>query len=103
MNLYEADFTEWGYRELDQAKDLLELYLDSGLNLGGFKLAFNANSGYVFIYDEEDGHVYMDNDGKLEEFFTCAECGNEGFAEEFDTEADCRECRRIAGNSEEDE
>lgn len=105
-HFYEADFSGFGYKELGEAKNLIELYLDSDLNLGDIKIGFNANSGYVFIVDE-DMNTYMDNGGKLEEYFQCSECGNEGFKEEiesyYEDKIDCRGCRWIVGKEDDDE
>ena len=82
---------EYG-RELREAIELLKVYADSDINLEGLKICFNPNSGYVFLSDE-DYNVYMEHNGKLEQWFNCPNCGNEGFKEDFDTmENKCNEC-----------
>lgn len=105
--MYEADFSEFGYREIRIASKLLNAYLDSNdldMPLSGLKVGFNENSGYVFLMDE-DYNTYMMNGDKLEQFYSCPNCGNEGFKEEFkDYTEDCKDCRYIySGNYEDSE
>jgi len=33
---------------------------------------------------------------KIEQFFHCFDCGNEGIREDFDKESDCESCEQIA-------
>lgn len=78
-----VDLSQFGYRELKEAKNLIEAYIDNKQNLDvgyGLKLCFNTHSGYVFLTDD-DLRVYMTNDetGELEEWFYCPNCGCEGF------------------------
>ena len=89
------DFSEMGYRELDMVGDLLKAYKgnnDETRFLGdGVKSEFNPNSGNVFLVDE-DYNVAMMNGDKLEDFFSCPECGHEGFLEEMQHGEDCEGC-----------
>jgi hypothetical protein len=48
----------------------------------GVVVEFNPYSGMVFLVDE-DYNVAVMNDGKLEDFITCPNCGNEDVASEF--------------------
>ena len=94
MTVYEADFNEWGYREIQEAIELLNKYLDSNIKpLTGLKVGFNSNSGYVFLEDE-DYNTFMLNGENLEQWFNCPECGHEGFREEFEGQ-DCEQCKEI--------
>ena len=94
---YEADFNGFGYRELDEAGKLLRFYaadptsaltplaLDyfgSGYSGSYVKVGFNANSGNVFLIDE-DYNVIMPNRGKLDLFITTPYSGEEGFYDDL--------------------
>lgn len=78
-----ADLSNFGYRELDIAGDLLKAYAENGSDFlnDGITLNFNPNSGNVFLSDE-DFNVGVLEDGKLVQFFSCPNCGNEGTQEE---------------------
>ena|ERR1035441_3819938 len=75
-----SDLTKFGYRELDMAADLLKAYandkntVDFGDNVNVF---MNDTSGNVFLSGEEF-KVGVLEDGKVVEFYSCPECGNEG-------------------------
>lgn len=75
-----SDLTKFGYRELDMAGDLLKAYAKNGCDFLGYdtNVFMNSNSGNVFLADE-DGGVGMMNGDKLEQWFSCPECGAEGF------------------------
>jgi len=90
-----ADFSKFGYRELKLASELLQAYLEQGADFltEGITLNFNINSGFVFLSDE-DYNVAMLNGEELEQFFSCPECGREGFKEEF-AECECKRCKEI--------
>ena len=93
-DIYEADFSEWGYREISMATELLNKYLESDFKpLDGLKVGFNSSSAYVFLEDE-DYNTFMMNGDKLEQFFSCPECGHEGFREDFKNQ-ECEECKNI--------
>ena len=95
MSVYEADFSNFGSREIKMASELLDAYLNSNIQLAGagMKVCLNQDSGYVFLSDE-DYNTYMMNGDKLEQFFNCPECGHEGFREEF-KDQECSECKEI--------
>ncbi len=73
------DLTKFGYKELDEAGDLLKAYANDGCDFlnDGVELWFNTNSGSVFLCDE-DYNVGVIENGKLVQFYSCPNCGNEG-------------------------
>ena len=81
MSITTTDLRGFGYRELDMAADLLKVYAENGADfLGdGISLNFNPNSGNVFLTDEDWRVGMLDDDGKLREWFSCPNCGAEGF------------------------
>ena len=91
-----ADLSYFGYRELKEAVELLNAYMDSEYEdvnfLGaGLTLNFNTHSGNVFLSDE-DYNVAMMSNGKLEQWFWCPYCGHEGFLEDMPHEPEDGEC-----------
>ena len=79
-----TDLSEFGFRELRMAATLLTAYCDNPPDYltDGVQVMFNAHSGCVFLTDE-DYNVAMMNGDTLEPFFSCPECGGEGFAEDM--------------------
>lgn len=88
---YTENLADFGYRELEELRDILTAWLDYGLPDDfydeGVKPAFNRSSGYVFLVNDEY-QVCMLADGKLESFYTTPYSGHEGFYEELLDEAD---------------
>lgn len=89
-NIVTTDFSDFGYREIAMARDLLDAYVKNNNTrfLGdGLQVAMNRNSGYVFLTDE-DYNVAMAVNGALEDWFSSPYEGREGFfddlAEEYD-------------------
>ena len=86
-NTTTTDLGDFGYREMEIAKDLLNAVLEEGLpetfNNEGLTTMFNTTSGYVFLTND-DFQVAMLKDGKLEMYYTCPECGEEGFREDLE-------------------
>jgi len=87
----EINFDGWGYREIDMAMDLLDLYRDgkmSKLARDYFddrefpKVALNDQSGYVFLTND-DYQVLVENDGELDLFITTGWSGEEGTLDEL--------------------
>jgi len=94
-----SDFTKFGSRERAMAAELLTASAEQGFpedfEDDGVKIMMNMNSGYVFLTNS-DFQVAMMNDDKLESFYSCPECGNEGFADGIglDTETGlCENCK----------
>jgi len=90
------DLTQFGYRELDMAGDLLKAIKtdkDKTEYLGdGVELWFNPDSGNVFLCDEDYNTAMMNGDD-LEDFFCCPICGHEGFKEDMPHEGHNAECQ----------
>jgi hypothetical protein len=84
---YEIDFSDWGYWELDQAKQLIESMIKSKYNkdlICNFKIVFNPEYPKVLIVDTETEQTYeVGKDDQLEQTFECMECNNYGFICEF--------------------
>lgn len=95
---YTEDLGDFGFRELKMASELLNAYINdpNGIDHSdGLKLAFNMNSGYVFLTDEDYRDYMLNGNDKLEEYLHCSYCGHEGFREEFKDQTNCKECNRI--------
>lgn len=91
MDVTTTDWSEFGHREIEMAKELLS-HMHEIDSYGKVEVMFNQNSGNVFLVDE-DYRVWMMNDDKLEEWFTCPNCGHEGFFEDMPHGEDEEECR----------
>jgi hypothetical protein len=87
-NMYRntQDFADFGHREREEAGELLRTFgtdKDDTLFLeNDVKVEFNPYSGYVFLVDG-DYNVAMMNGDRLENFFSCPNCGNEALQSEF--------------------
>ena len=90
-NAYTENLADFGMREIGELRDILDAWLNSGLPDDfydeGVKPAFNMDSGYVFLTNDEY-QVCMEVDGKLESFYTSPYYGTEGFYEDLLDEAD---------------
>lgn len=82
-----TDLSEFGNRELEEMETLLKARREQGFpddfNDDGIQIMFNKNSGNVF-FTNSDCQVAMMNGDKLESFYSCPQCGNEGFDGEWD-------------------
>ena len=92
-----TDFSKFGSRERRLAGELLRASENQGFpedfNADGVTIMMNLNSGNVF-FTNEDCQVAMMNGDELESFYSCPNCGNEGFAEEVLTKSGkCKECK----------
>ena len=80
------DYSEMGQIEREEASLLLKTYgtsKDDTLHFGqGIKVEFNPMSGYVFLVDEDYNTAMMMGD-RLENFYSCPNCGNEAMQSEF--------------------
>ena len=88
---YTEDLADFGYREQEEAKDLFQAWRESGLPIdfenNGVKIAFNMNSGYVFLTNSEY-QVAMCVQGKnnkleLQSFYSSPYERREGFFDEL--------------------
>lgn len=87
---YTEDLSDFGMREIEALRDILTAWIDNGLPDdfwdSGVKPAFNRNSGYVFLVNDEY-QTCMEVDGRLESFYTTPDSGHEGFYEDLLYEA----------------
>ncbi len=91
-----TDLSQFGYRERKMAAELLTAScngLPDDFSGDGMTVAMNVNSGYVFLTNA-DYQVAMMNGDNLESWYTCPECGHEGFKEDMEHGDDDAECRR---------
>lgn len=90
-NVVTSDLTEFGYRELDMAGDLLKAYAKNGCDFlnGKVNVFMNKNSGEVFLSDEDMNVGMVTDEGKLEQWFMCNNCNNEGFNEDGESYESC--------------
>jgi hypothetical protein len=81
------DLMQFGYVELAEAGRLLTTFKthhDKTERLSSnVAVEFNPNSGNVFLVDE-DYNVAMMNGHELVDFYSCPECGNEGFDGDYE-------------------
>lgn len=95
-----TDLSEFGYREREEAELLLKAWREQGLpddfNNDKVIIMMNRSSGNVFLTND-DYQVAMLNGNKLESFYSCPNCGNEGFNNEYefvDNDGFCsKECK----------
>ena len=82
-----TDLSNFGYRELEITRDLLDAMVTDGLpenfHNEGVTIMFNRTSGFVFLTND-DYQVAMMMGNKLEMYYTCPVCGEEGFEEEIE-------------------
>lgn len=88
-----TDFAKFGHREKAMAAKLLNTMVEHGLPEDFYDdevtIMMNMNSGNVFFTNSQF-QVSMMNGEKLESFYSCPNCGNEGFKEEIDdSEKEC--------------
>jgi hypothetical protein len=85
-NITTTDLAEFGYREIEMTKDLLDLWINEGLPEEFYEdevtVMFNKQSGKVFLTNS-DFQVAMINNNELEMFYSLPYSGEEGFAEDF--------------------
>lgn len=77
-DVYTEDLDDFGSRERKMAGELLAADLPSGFYNDGVKVAFNRNSGYVFLVNS-DYQCAMFNGDNLELFHSTPYNGHEGF------------------------
>ncbi len=91
-----TDLSDFGFRELRLAAELLTAYCRSlpEFLTDGVQVMMNRHSGYVFLTDE-DFNVAMMNGDRLEQFYSCPDCGAEGFAQELPDNECCQRYLRV--------
>jgi hypothetical protein len=97
------DWKEFGYRERKMAIELLTAYNEGKTTIpasnfmGGHpRAAFNKNSGYVFLTDDEYNAFMLNAEGVLDIFLSCPNCGNEGFPSMLVADPHCEDCKPYA-------
>jgi len=95
------DLDNLGYMELDDAVELLKAYIEQRPEfLGkGTRIYFNENSGFVFIADDDNNVALLNDNGKLEQYFYCSECGYEDFRDDFIKHAETPECKQAVADA----
>lgn len=83
-----TNLADFGYRELKEAKEILEAWIDGkGLpedfDDSGVVIAFNQDSGYVFLTNDEYQVAMVVDDGTLESWYTLTGTGEEGFFDDL--------------------
>ena len=81
-----SDLSKFGTREIAMAGELLTAFAEGprpeDFSDDDVTVMFNTHSGYVFLTNSEYQVATMNGD-KLESFYSCPECGHEGFADEM--------------------
>ena len=77
------ELSEMSSNELAEVAILLTHFAQNPTILDdGVHACVNRRSGFIFLSDS-DYNVALMNQGKLERFYTCPNCGEEGFKEDF--------------------
>lgn len=104
MEIYDlSNLQKFGTRELEMVRDLIDVFLkrkwknvrDEPDESEELSIKFNTSSGNIFLTDE-DFNVWIEEDGYLVQFFSCAECGNEETMQYFMVNDDCYGCLELA-------
>ena len=88
---YTEDLRNFGNRELYEAGKLLTAYATErpiGFDYEGVRVAFNMNSGFVFLTNNEYQCAMVDDDGALFIFYSSPYSGIEGSWEDLEAEYD---------------
>jgi len=75
---YTENLADFGARERHMAAELLAHKLPDNFSDSGVRVAFNMDSGYVFLVND-DYQCAMMNGGSLEIFHSTPYAGHEGF------------------------
>lgn len=92
-----TDIAQFGSRERLMLISLLTAWEDQGLPSDfspyGVKPMMNKHSGHVFLIND-DYETAMMNGDKLETWYYCGNCGNDGFHEDctLDDDGKCNGC-----------
>ena len=82
-----TDLSKFGFRELEEAADLLKAYVGGGcpedFEEDGVTVMFNQNSGLVFLTNEEFQVAMVGDDGKLYSYYSTPYEGLEGSYEDL--------------------
>ena len=98
-----TDLSEFGNRELEEMENLLKARREQGFpddfNDDEIQIMFNKNSGYVFFTNSDCQVCMLTDGGNLESFYSCPNCGNEGFDGEYPFKKNDGYCSRKCKNS----
>jgi hypothetical protein len=90
QNIYTENLAEFGAREREIAGRTLLAALPDNFDASGVKLAFNKNSGNVFLVNDDYQVAMLVDDDKLAIFHSTPYHGHEGFIDELlDLRPDC--------------
>lgn len=82
-----TNLSDFGYRELDIAADLLRALADGNLPDDfyddGVQLMMNTDSGNVFLTNSDYQVAMLNDDNELESWYYLSYGGNEGFASDL--------------------
>lgn len=97
QNITTTDLADFATREIDLLIDLLQAWRDQRLpdDFSDDEVVpmLNLNSGHVFLTND-DYQVAMLNGDKLESWYSCPNCGHEGFKETCKITDDGEGCNR---------
>jgi hypothetical protein len=83
---YTENLADFGFREIKMLSSILNAWVENGLpddfDTEGVRAAFNRNSGYVFLTNNEY-QVAMMNGEELKSFYTTPYEGHEGFLDDL--------------------
>jgi len=103
MDTVTADLSNYGSRERRLLVELLTAWNEQGLpedfDMDEVVPMFNQDSGYVFLTNS-NFEVAMMNGDDLEFWYSCPQCGHEGFKEDMEhneDDADCAEYLKEIG------
>ena len=98
------DFSKFGFRELGLAGELLTAASDNKfereddktnfLGANDLEIEMNPNSGYVFFTDDEGNAFMLNDNGKVQLWRSCFECGHEDFDNGQFFVDGCEECKK---------
>ncbi len=97
-----TDLSKFGFREIKMLSKILNAWVKHGLpndfDNDAVVPMMNFNSGNVFLTNS-NYDVAMMNCDRLESFYSCPECGHEGFKDEMEHEgnSDCLEYQECIG------
>jgi len=97
-----TNIAEFGHVEREEAGQLLTTLgtlndKTKNFSLDGVHVMFNKMSGYVFLTNDEYQVAMLDGK-ELLDYYSCPDCGHEGFAHEFeDVDSCCKDYMRDMG------
>lgn len=93
-----TDLGKFSNLELAEVIDIITCMMADGIprefDMSEVSINFSRNSGFVFVSNSELQVMMLNDDGGLEMFYSCPECGLEGFHGEIGWSGDrCYDCR----------